>query len=59
VSRKLYTDCARSKPAPVEAEFQTGKGRDGWSTDQIATKHDTMVENPKELADILAAFTAA
>ena len=53
VESRHYIVCSRNSPSPFQNEFQRVKAQPGWQTQEIAAKHDAMVEAPQVLATML------
>lgn len=50
IANKAFIIAARNKPSAFWAEYERVSGCQGWLTDEIATKHDAMVDDPAGLA---------
>ena len=56
VTNRHYILAARNKPSALWAQFDRVRMQPGWTADQLATKHDAMVENPVGLAAKLGEY---
>ncbi|UWR13392.1 alpha/beta hydrolase [Sulfitobacter mediterraneus] len=56
IAHKLYILAERNKPSAFWAEHEKVRGRGGWQTTKLPTKHDAMVEAPEVLARLLVDF---
>jgi len=53
VRDRHFIVCARNEPSPFQAEHQRVQALEAWTTHEIPTKHDAMVEDPDGLAAML------
>ncbi len=58
VANRHYILASRNSPSAFWAEYERAQKLPGWTVDQIATKHDAMVEDPGGLAARLDAYVA-
>ncbi|NKC13917.1 MAG: hypothetical protein GKR94_17540 [Gammaproteobacteria bacterium] len=56
VARKYFILAERNSPSAFWGEYEKVRGRQGWKTERIGTKHDAMVEQPQTLAHLLHGF---
>lgn len=56
VAHRHYIIAARNRPSAFWGEYERVRARPDWTVDQIATKHDAMVEDPDGLATKLGAY---
>ncbi len=56
VPQRHYILAERNAPSAFWGEYERVSGRAGWTSDQIPTKHDAMVEDPDGLAEKLAVY---
>lgn len=56
ISDRHFIVCSCNTPSPFQAEYMRVRGLDGWTTHEIPTKHDAMVERPEELAALLTSI---
>lgn len=57
VARKHYIIASRNRPSAFWPEYEKVRNRPNWTTAEIPTMHDAMVEAPAELAVMLDAIT--
>ena len=50
VTHRHFILATRNRPSLFWEEYERVKGRAGWQVQEMATKHDVMVEAPETLA---------
>lgn len=56
VAHRHYIIAARNRPSAFWGEYERVRARPDWTVDEIAAKHDAMVEDPDGLAMRLEAY---
>lgn len=56
VRHRHYIVAAQNTQSPFQAEYARVRDRPGWTSEEISTWHDAMIEAPNELAAILSTY---